>query len=94
MNELLETFTSHLKAVLTRALCLAVEEGGDTIAPTHLLWALGTEDGCIGAEILRKAGATPASLRRLVFLDETGLPDDAIMRASKITPEVCNRWIF
>lgn len=86
MNELLETFTSHLKAVLTRALCLAVEEGGDTIAPTHLLWALGTEDGCIGAEILRKAGATPASLRRLVFLDEAGLPDDAIMRASKITP--------
>ncbi|MEK7632849.1 MAG: ATP-dependent Clp protease ATP-binding subunit [Patescibacteria group bacterium] len=86
MNELLETFTSHLKAVLTRALCLAVEEGGDTIAPTHLLWALGTEEGCIGAEILRKAGATPASLRRLVFLDEAGLPDDAIMRASKITP--------
>lgn len=86
MNELLETFTSHLKAVLTRALCLAVEEGGDTIAPTHLLWALGTEEGCIGAEILRKAGATPTSLRRLVFLDEAGLPDDAIMRASKITP--------
>ena len=86
MNELLETFTSHLKTVLTRALCLAVEEGGDTIAPTHLLWALGTENGCIGAEILRKAGATQAGFHQLAFLDASGLPDDAMARASKITP--------
>ncbi|MEK9155284.1 MAG: ATP-dependent Clp protease ATP-binding subunit [Patescibacteria group bacterium] len=86
MNELLETFTSHLKAVLTRALCLAVEEGGDTISPIHLLWALGTEEGCIGAEILRKAGATSSNLRHLAGLRESGLPEDAILQASKITP--------
>ncbi len=86
MNELLETFTSHLKAVLTRALCLAVEKGGDTIAPTHLLWALGTEEGSIGAEILKKAGATPATLQHLVLLPSTGLAEDAIARASTITP--------
>lgn len=87
MNELLETFTSHLKAVLTRALCLAVEEGGDTIAPTHLLWALGTEEGSLGAEILRKAGATSTGLRRLA---EHGgeLAEDAIMKASNVTPQL------
>ncbi len=88
MNELLETFTNHLKAVLTRALCLAVEEGGDTIAPMHLLWALGTEAGCLGAEILMKAGATPEGFQRLATLTETGLPDDAMMRASSITPQL------
>ena len=88
MNELLETFTSHLKAVLTRALCLAVEEGGDTIAPTHLLWALGTEEGCLGAEILRKAGASSSGLRRLTEIGDKELPDDAIMRASSITPQL------
>lgn len=86
MNELLETFTSHLKAVLTRALCLAVEKGGDTIAPTHLLWALGTEEGSIGAEILKKAGATPATLQHLALLPSAGLAEDAIARASAITP--------
>lgn len=88
MNELLETFTSHLKAVLTRALCLAVEEGGDTIAPTHLLWALGTEEGCLGAEILHKAGASTSGLRRLTEINDAELPDDAIMRASSITPQL------
>lgn len=88
MNELLETFTNHLKAVLTRALCLAVEEGGDTIAPTHLLWALGTEEGCLGAEILRKAGASPAGLRQLTEISDAKLPDDAIIRASSITPQL------
>lgn len=88
MNELLETFTSHLKAVLTRALCLAVEEGGDTIAPTHLLWALGTQEGCLGAEILHKAGASTTGLRRLTTISDTDLPDDAIMRASSITPQL------
>ncbi len=86
MNELLETFTSHLKAVLTRALCLAVEEGGETISPTHLLWALGTENGSIGAEILRKAGATPGAFQRLAYLSDAGLPEDAMLRASKVTP--------
>ncbi|KKW30577.1 MAG: hypothetical protein UY72_C0008G0010 [Candidatus Uhrbacteria bacterium GW2011_GWD2_52_7] len=66
MNELIEKFTGHLKAVLTRALVFVVESGGETISPSHLLWALGTEDGSIGAEILRKAGVTPESLRALV----------------------------
>lgn len=86
MNELLETFTSHLKAVLTRALCLAVEKNGDIISPIHLLWALGTEDGSIGAEILRKGGATTASLRTLAGPNHAGLAEDAILQASKVTP--------
>lgn len=89
MNELLESFTSHLKAVLTRALCLAVEEGGDTITPTHLLWALGTEEGCLGSEILHKAGATTEGFRRIAQLHgEASFPDDAVLRASTVTPQL------
>lgn len=90
MNELLESFTSHLKAVLTRALCLAVENGGDVITPEHMLWALGTEEGCIGAEILKKAGATTSGFLRLVHLDDIHFADDAMLRASKVTPLLSN----
>lgn len=90
MNELLESFTSHLKAVFTRALCLAVENGGETITPEHILWALGTEEGSLGAEILKKAGATKSGFQRLVHIDDIGLSDDAMLRASKVTPLLSN----
>lgn len=88
MNELLESFTSHLKTVLTRALCLAVEEGGNTIAPTHLLWALGTEEGSLGAEILHKGGATTTGLQRLTTIKNKELSEDAIANATAVTPQL------
>lgn len=66
MQELTDKFTNHLKSVLTRALCLVVEQGGEIIDPTHLLWALGTQRGCVGAEVLTKAGISEESLRSLV----------------------------
>lgn len=87
MNELLDTFTNHLKTVLTRALCLAVEEGGDVIDPVHLLWALGTEDGSLGTEILRKAGMSPESVQHLVEHGPT-LSDDAMVKAEAIAPQL------
>lgn len=85
MNELIEKFTGHLKAVLTRALVFVVESGGETISPSHLLWALGTEEGSIGAEILRKAGVTNESLRALVGAPITA-PSTAAPAASHATP--------
>lgn len=66
MQEIMEKFTNHLKNVLTRALCLVVEQGGDTIGVEHLLWAVGTEEGCVGAEVLVKAGIKQDALRALV----------------------------
>ncbi len=63
MVEVTDKFTSHLKTVLTRALCLVVEQGGKIIEPHHLLWAIGTETGSIGGEILKKAGIPEDSLR-------------------------------
>lgn len=61
--ELTDKFTSHLKNVLTRALCLVVEQGGEEIGPQELLWSLGTERGSIGAEVLAKAGVKEDALR-------------------------------
>ncbi|MCR4312337.1 MAG: ATP-dependent Clp protease ATP-binding subunit [Candidatus Uhrbacteria bacterium] len=89
MNELIEKFTGHLKAVLTRALCFVVESGGETISPAHLLWALGTEDGCIGAEILRKAGVSQDSLRSLVGAPAKteSLPSPAAVHATPLLSE-------
>ncbi|MBI4599244.1 ATP-dependent Clp protease ATP-binding subunit [Candidatus Uhrbacteria bacterium] len=64
-HEIVEKFTSHLKSVLTRALCLALEMKQTNVQPEHLLWALGTEKGCVGAEILHKCHVKPDALRRL-----------------------------
>ncbi|MDP2632005.1 MAG: ATP-dependent Clp protease ATP-binding subunit [Candidatus Uhrbacteria bacterium] len=57
MDEMVSKFNNHLKNVLTRALCVAVEKNDENIQPTHLLWALATEEGSVAAEVLKKAGA-------------------------------------
>lgn len=85
MAELMDKFTQHLKSVLTRALCLVVEQGGETISTSHLLWSLGTERGCVGAEILSKAGVKEDALR--VFVGATATTDSAPhIRAEHATP--------
>ena len=65
-TDIIEKFSSNLKTVLTRALCLAVETNEQIILPEHLLWALGTQKGCLGAEILKKSGLKSADLKKLL----------------------------
>lgn len=79
MPEIMDKFTTHLKNVLTRALCLVVEQGGDAITPTHLLWSAGTEQGCVAAEVLDKAGVHEDALRMFV-----GAPASLGVQASHI----------
>ncbi|MFH1632046.1 MAG: ATP-dependent Clp protease ATP-binding subunit [bacterium] len=81
MDQIISKFNNHLKNVLTRALCLVVEQKGDKIEPTHLLWALGTEEGSVAAEILNKAGAEKTKLDQLV--GTTNEPE----QASEQTPQ-------
>lgn len=45
---------------------MAVETDEKIIQPHHLLWALGTQKGCIGAEILKKSGVKPMELKKLI----------------------------
>lgn len=66
MDDIVSKFSNHLKSVLTRALCLVVDTKHDQIDPKHLLWALGTQRGCVASEILLKAGVTEKSLGSLV----------------------------
>ncbi len=69
-HDIVDNFSTHLKNVLTRALCFVVDLEEKTIEPEHLLWALGTQKGCIGAEILKKSGIKTADLRTLVGATE------------------------
>lgn len=85
MVELMDKFTQHLKSVLTRALCLVVEQGGETIGTSHLLWAIGTEQGCVGAEILAKSGVSTEALRVFVGA-QTETAGISHMRAEHATP--------
>ncbi len=64
-HDIIEKFSSHLKNVLTRALCLVVEKNQGTVRPEHLLWALGTEKGAIGADLLQKLQVKSERLRIL-----------------------------
>lgn len=85
MNDILDKFTNHLKGVLTRALVHVVENGGETISPTHLLWALGLQQGSIGSEILSKGGVAQETLRSLVNdRPSADLPQTA--NAARATP--------
>ncbi len=82
-NDIVEKFTTHLKNVLTRALCFVVESQQPSIRPEHLLWALGTERGSVGAEILHKSKVKAEALRLSIgapakFHAEPPSPDAAV----------------
>ncbi|MDG1950695.1 MAG: AAA family ATPase, partial [bacterium] len=74
MSDIVDKFSTHLKNVLTRALCFVVETDQKTIQPEHLLWALGTQKGCIGAEVLKKVGVKKTDLKKLVGAKQTVTP--------------------
>ncbi|MFH1712462.1 MAG: AAA family ATPase, partial [Patescibacteria group bacterium] len=66
MDDIVSKFSNHLKNVLTRALCLVVDSNCEAITPKHLLWALGTQQGCVASEILHKSGVRLDDLTALV----------------------------
>ncbi|MFH1315167.1 MAG: ATP-dependent Clp protease ATP-binding subunit [Candidatus Uhrbacteria bacterium] len=72
MQDIVEKFTTHLKNVLTRALSFAAETDQDEILPEHLLWALGMQKGCVGAEIVQKTKIDLENLRKLIETVDTG----------------------
>ncbi len=69
-HDIVDKFSTHLKNVLTRALCFVVEQDQQTIQPEHLLWALGTQKGCIAAEILKKSGVKQVDLKKLAGVQQ------------------------
>ncbi|OGL91860.1 hypothetical protein A2239_01565 [Candidatus Uhrbacteria bacterium RIFOXYA2_FULL_40_9] len=66
-HEIVEKFSTHLKNALTKALTFAVEQGQESIQPEVLFWAIGTESGCVAAEILKKAQVKKNLMNRLVL---------------------------
>ncbi|MEK7108285.1 MAG: ATP-dependent Clp protease ATP-binding subunit, partial [Patescibacteria group bacterium] len=70
MHDIIDRFTSHLRNVLTRALCLVVETKATQIEPEHLLWGIATEEGSVGAEILHKGKIDTERLRVLLGAPE------------------------
>ncbi len=72
MHDIISKFTTHLKTALTRALCVVVEADCTEIEPRHLLWALGTQSGCLAREILKEAGVKQEHLRALASQTEPG----------------------
>ncbi|MBI4256733.1 ATP-dependent Clp protease ATP-binding subunit [Candidatus Uhrbacteria bacterium] len=86
-HDIVDKFSTHLKNVLTRALCFVVEQDQKTIQPEHLLWALGTQKGCIAAEILKKNGVKAMDLKKLAG---TGQTTRVLCDASGLTLHLSN----
>ncbi len=75
MQEIINKFTTHLKNVLTRALTFVVENQLPEVLPEHMLWALATQKGSIGAELLAKAGVKVEDVRRQIAQDTVAALD-------------------
>jgi ATP-dependent Clp protease ATP-binding subunit ClpC len=63
------------------------------------LWALGTQKGCIGAEILNKVGVKQTALRALVGAKKTGvidpaLPPEAILQLSDEAKRIVEKAVL
>ncbi len=81
--DLLARFTNHLKEVLQKALSFALHNGRDTIEAGDLLVALLQEKGCIGGELLQKAGI-PLEAAETQF----ALPHTARAQGAAIVPDL------
>ena len=77
-QEMIGRLTNHLKHALTRALCAAVELDQAHIEPSHLLWAVGTQEGCIAKEILQKQKLGEIELEQFIGLKKSiqGAPNN------------------
>ncbi|OGL95797.1 hypothetical protein A2348_00190 [Candidatus Uhrbacteria bacterium RIFOXYB12_FULL_58_10] len=91
-QDIIEKFSAHLKNVLTRALVFVVENGRELVEPEHLLWALGTEKGSVGAEIIQKADLKTERLRTLVT-NARGRGKSAKMSGSPFLSEEAKRAV-
>ncbi len=65
-SDIVEKFSSNLKDVLTKALTYVVQTKQAQVEPKHLLWAIGSQRGCVGSEVLKKVGTKQTALRRLI----------------------------
>ena len=63
MQDFLDKFTNHLKHVLTRALTLVTEYEIPVVEPKHLFWALATQKGSVGADLIENASMSISSIR-------------------------------
>lgn len=62
-HEILETFSSQLRAVFARSIDTAWELQQESIPPVFLLWSISVQEGCAGADILKKYALTSESIR-------------------------------
>lgn len=65
--DILDKFSTHLKNVLVRAYALAQELRQSSIEPEHLLFALISQKGSIGSEVLTKLNVTSDDLKRYIM---------------------------
>ena len=74
-SELIARFTNHLKEALQKSLSFALQDGRTTLEAGDLFVGLLQERGCIGGEILCKAGVSREQAEKQFKLASTGASD-------------------
>ncbi len=81
--DILDKFSTHLKNVLVRAYALAQELRQSSIEPEHLLFALMSQKGSIGSEVLTKLNLSAEDVKRFI-VDASSLKTAADHRQIQI----------
>jgi len=76
--DILDKFSTHLKNVLVRAYALAQELRQTSIEPEHLLYALISQKGSIGSEVMTKLNVTAEDLKRHIMERYPSDPEGAV----------------
>jgi ATP-dependent Clp protease ATP-binding subunit ClpC len=97
-KDIIDKFSNNLKDVLTRALCFAAETNHETVKPEHLLWAVATQKGCVGAEVLKIAGLKTSGLNKFFGATKTQRRNtygrDASLRLSEESKQILEKAVL
>ena len=65
-DQILENLSTHVKNTIANAISLAARMRHPVVTCGHILFALLNEEGCVGAEIIRKAGIKEEDIRSIL----------------------------
>ncbi len=65
-DQILENLSTHVKNTIANAISLAARMHHPVVTCGHILFALLSEEGCVGAEIIRKAGVKQEAIQAIL----------------------------
>ena len=88
-NNILDNLSTHLKNVIAKAMSIATALEHESVTPTHLLLALYTQKGAVGAEILQKVQIKEKTIKReLALMEVLDMPKEKTHTKTAVIPDL------